>query len=63
MPRKGFSNFDDYDDGFDENDDAYDYDYDYDDDEHGKHLPHSHLVSLCCCGLIDLFLYELCRRS
>lgn len=42
MPRKGFSNFDDYDDGFD---DDYDYDYD-DDDEHGKHLPHSHLVSL-----------------
>ncbi|XP_009131172.1 HBS1-like protein [Brassica rapa] len=32
MPRKGFSNFDDYDDGFDD-DDAYDYDYD-DDDEH-----------------------------
>lgn len=38
MPRKGFSNFDDYDDGFDD-DDAYDYDYgDDDEDEHGKHL-------------------------
>ncbi|XP_018471518.1 uncharacterized protein LOC108842953 isoform X2 [Raphanus sativus] len=36
MPRKGFSNFDDYDDGFDDDDDAYDYDYDVDveDDEH-----------------------------
>lgn len=52
MPRKGFSNFDDYDDGFDDGDA---YDDDYDDDEHGKHLPHSQLVSLCCCGLIDLF--------
>ncbi|XP_024012446.1 HBS1-like protein isoform X1 [Eutrema salsugineum] len=32
MPRKGFSNFDDYDDGFDDEDD-YDYDYDIDIDE------------------------------
>uniref|UniRef100_A0A1J3FNN5 HBS1-like protein n=1 Tax=Noccaea caerulescens TaxID=107243 RepID=A0A1J3FNN5_NOCCA len=30
MPRKGFSNFDDYDDGFDDDDDAYDYDDDID---------------------------------
>ncbi|CAN8256706.1 unnamed protein product [Cochlearia groenlandica] len=36
MPRKGFSNLDDYDDGFDDDDgDAYDYnDYDVDIDEH-----------------------------
>ncbi|KAF8085811.1 hypothetical protein N665_0646s0014 [Sinapis alba] len=33
MPRKGFSNFDDYDDGFDDDDDAYDYDYDVDEHE------------------------------
>ncbi|CAH2073209.1 unnamed protein product [Thlaspi arvense] len=32
MPRKGLSNFDDYDDGFDD-DDAYDYDYDVDEHE------------------------------
>lgn len=35
MPRKGFSNFDDYDDGFDDDDDAYDYDDDI--DIQGKH--------------------------
>ncbi|XP_020876715.1 HBS1-like protein isoform X1 [Arabidopsis lyrata subsp. lyrata] len=34
MPRKGLSNFDDYDDGFDDEDDAYDYDYDVDIEEH-----------------------------
>ncbi|KAG2335088.1 hypothetical protein Bca52824_006268 [Brassica carinata] len=39
MPRKGFSNFDDYDDGFDD-DDAYDYDYgDDDEDEHEADEP------------------------
>ena len=35
MPRKGLSNFDDYDDGFD---DDYDYDVDVEDDEHGKYI-------------------------
>lgn len=35
MPRKGFSNFDDYDDGFD---DDYDYDVDVEEDEHGKYI-------------------------
>ncbi|KAL1209010.1 Elongation factor 1-alpha C [Cardamine amara subsp. amara] len=34
MPRKGLSNIDDYDDGFDDDEDVYDYDYDIDVDEH-----------------------------
>lgn len=38
MPRKGLSNFDDYDDGFDDEDDAYDYDYDVDIEEHGINI-------------------------
>ncbi|KAG2334331.1 hypothetical protein Bca52824_005511 [Brassica carinata] len=50
MPRKGFSNFDDYDDGFDENDDAYDYDYDYDDDEH-EEAEHKEVEIAWRCGI------------
>lgn len=52
MPRKGFSNFDDYDDGFDD-EDAYDYDYDDVEVEHGNylHIPFF-LVSLLWFNLL-----------